>query len=192
MGKIYYVMGKSASGKDTIYKEILAARPDIKTVVPYTTRPMREGETEAVEYYFTTMEQLKKFEVEGKVIESRTYQTICGPWIYAMVDDGQIDLRNADYLVIGTLESYEKVSRYFGSDAVVPIYIAIDDGLRIERAIAREKSQPNPNYRELCRRFLADDEDFSEAKLRQSAIFKYYENSCMESCLEEILKDITG
>ena len=44
MGKIYYVMGKSSSGKDTIYKKLMEAHPRFRTIVPYTTRPIREGE----------------------------------------------------------------------------------------------------------------------------------------------------
>ena len=43
MGKIFYLMGKSASGKDTLFKEILERIPELKTVVPYTTRPIRTG-----------------------------------------------------------------------------------------------------------------------------------------------------
>jgi len=44
MGKIYYIMGKSSSGKDTIYKKLMERmRGKLKTVTGYTTRPMREG-----------------------------------------------------------------------------------------------------------------------------------------------------
>ena len=52
MGKIFYVMGKSASGKDTIYKQLHARMPELKTVRMYTTRPIRDGETDGVEYFF--------------------------------------------------------------------------------------------------------------------------------------------
>ena len=52
MGKIFYVMGKSASGKDTIYKRLREELSDYKTVTMYTTRPIRDGETDGVEYYF--------------------------------------------------------------------------------------------------------------------------------------------
>ena len=67
MGKIYYVMGKSSSGKDTIYKKILEDMPELKTVVIYTTRPIRDGEKEGVEYYFTDERKLKEFQKAGKV-----------------------------------------------------------------------------------------------------------------------------
>lgn len=51
MGKIFYVMGKSASGKDTVYKQIHSRMPELKTVRMYTTRPIRDGETDGVEIF---------------------------------------------------------------------------------------------------------------------------------------------
>ena len=188
MGKIFYLMGKSASGKDTIYKRILKECPQLKTVVLYTTRPMREGETEGVEYYFTTPEQLRAYEKAGKIIELRTYQTVYGPWSYATVDDGRIDLKNGDYLVIGTLESYEKMRDYYGADVVEPIYVTVDDGLRLERALARERQQQQePKYAELCRRYLADEEDFSEENRKRCGIVREYSNEDLDTCVKEIL-----
>lgn len=107
MGKIFYVMGKSAAGKDTVYKRLLELFPDFHTVLPYTTRPIRDGEAEGVEYHFTTEEQLNNLGQQGKVVEKRTYQTVYGPWSYATIDDGQIDLNGSKhYIMIGTLESY--------------------------------------------------------------------------------------
>ena len=78
MGHIFYVMGKSASGKDTIYKILRERLPQIRTVVPYTTRPIRAGERDGVEYYFVTGKRLADLEKQGKIIEKRTYQTIYG------------------------------------------------------------------------------------------------------------------
>ena len=49
MGKIFYLMGKSASGKDSIYKRLRSLCPELKSIVLYTTRPMRDGEQEGVE-----------------------------------------------------------------------------------------------------------------------------------------------
>lgn len=190
MGKIFYVMGKSASGKDTIYKRILEADPGLRTVVTYTTRPIRDGETEGIEYHFTTEDSLMGMRKQGKVIESRTYQTVFGPWSYATVNDGQIDLTKADYLMIGTLESYNSTRTYFGEEVLVPLYIEIEDGERLSRALSRERMQKEPKYAELCRRFLADAEDFSEEKLRQAGIITRYENRDLDVCLGEILEKI--
>ena len=141
MGHIFYVMGKSASGKDTIYKILRERLPQIRTVVPYTTRPIRAGERDGVEYYFVTGKRLADLEKQGKIIEKRTYQTVYGPWSYATVDDGQIDLGSHDYFMIGTLESYEGTRNYFGADVLVPLYIEVEDGERLQRALDRERQQ---------------------------------------------------
>lgn len=193
MGKIFYVMGKSASGKDTIYKKMLERMPGLKTVTLYTTRPIRDGETEGVEYHFTSEDRLEEFRKENRLIEERTYQTVHGPWSYFTVDDGQISLESGDsYLMIGTLESYEKMRGYFGEDGMVPIYIELEDGVRLERALKREREQKEPKYKELCRRFLADEEDFKEENLMRCGIMKRFYNEDLKDCLDEICDEIEG
>ena len=134
MGRIFYIMGKSATGKDTVFKELLKRRPELTTVVPYTTRPIREGETDGVEYFFTSSEKLEQFKNSGKIVELRTYETVMGPWSYFTMDDGQFDIHGeGDCLMIGTLESYEKMCRYYGNGALVPVYIEVPDGIRLLR-----------------------------------------------------------
>ena len=120
MGKIYCVMGKSSSGKDTVYKKLKEQYKEFRLIVPYTTRPIREGEKDGVEYYFVDPEQFRAMKEDGKVIESRSYNTKCGIWTYFTADDGQIDLSAADYLLIGTLVSYQALREYFGEEAIVP------------------------------------------------------------------------
>lgn len=191
MGDIFYVMGKSATGKDTIYKKLLKRLPFLRTVTLYTTRPPRNGETDGVEYHFTTRERLDELRGEGQVIEERTYQTVHGPWTYFTADDGQICLNGAVfYLMIGTLESYEKMREYFGKDRLFPVYIQVEDGERLARALKRERNQKHPRYQELCRRFLADEQDFKEENLLKNEIRTYYENEVLKICLDEICRDI--
>ena len=146
MGKIYYMMGKSSSGKDTIYKDIRKDLPELKTLTLYTTRPMREGEKDGVEYYFVTDEILEKYREEGKIIELRTYQTVYGDWKYATIDDGQINLDENDYLMIGTLESYIKTKEYYGNENLIPLYIEVEDKERLMRAIVREQQQDHHRH----------------------------------------------
>lgn len=190
MGKIFYIMGKSASGKDTLYKRIKAELPRLKTVVTYTTRPIREGEAEGAEYYFTTAQALGRLENQKRIIELRTYETAHGPWSYATVDDGQIDLNAGDYLMIGTLEAYQSIRSFFGEQVLIPLYVEAEDGERLSRALFRERAQKVPKYAELCRRFLADEEDFSEEKLRQAGIDTRFVNGDLESCLSQLLQTI--
>ena len=191
MGRIFYIMGKSATGKDTVYKELLKRFPDLKTIVPYTTRPIREGETDGVEYHFRAISDLDGLRASGKMIEIRMYQTIAGPWYYFTMDDGQFDLEaDADYLLIGTLESYEKMCQYFGAEHLVPLYIEIPDGVRLKRATDREAAQKKPNFREVCRRYLADEDDFAEENLVRLGIETRYENIDLELCLNVISEKI--
>lgn len=190
MGKIYYMMGKSASGKDTLYKEILNRMPELQTLTLYTTRPRREGERDGVEYYFISDEAMEAYGNKGKIIELRTYHTVYGDWKYATIDDGQIHLDHEDYLMIGTLESYRKMRDYYGAECLIPIYIEVEDGERLMRAIQRERQQETPGYEELCRRFLADQQDFSENHLREAGITKRYNNDDKMRCIEEIIGEI--
>ena len=193
MGRIFCMMGKSATGKDTVYKELLTRLGDrIRTVCPYTTRPVRDGETEGVEYHFVDVPSFMKMRESGKVIESRVYHTVYGDWYYFTADDGQIDTEKCDYLLIMTLEGYKSLSEYYGKDRVVPIYIEVDDGLRLERAVKRERQQKNPKYTELCRRFLADAEDFSEDKLAATDGLVRIVNENLEDCVENVVKLILG
>ena len=186
MGKIYCVMGKSSSGKDTVYKKLKEQYKEFRLIVPYTTRPIREGEKDGVEYYFVDPEQFRAMKEDGKVIESRSYNTKCGIWTYFTADDGQIDLSAADYLLIGTLVSYQALREYFGEEAIVPVYLEVEDGLRLARALERERRQEKPKYAEMCRRFLADASDFSEEKLREAGITRRFINDDMDTVLAEI------
>ena len=190
MGKIYYMMGKSSAGKDTLYKEVLKALPKLKTLVLYTTRPIREGEQEGIEYHFVTDEELERFEKAGKIIEERTYDTVYGAWKYATIEDGQINLAAYDYLVIGTLESYAGMKKCYGAENLVPIYIEVEDGERLSRALSRERQQEQPKYEEMCRRFLADQKDFSEENLEEAGIVRRYYNDDKVQCLEKIIGEI--
>ncbi len=187
MAKLFLIMGKSASGKDTLYKDIVARFGDeLGTVVPYTTRPIREGEQEGVEYHFITESEMKEMDEAGKVIEKRCYQTVYGPWYYLTADDGQIDLSRRSSILIVTPAAYGKLRDYFGAEQVVPLYVETEDGLRLARALKRERAQKNPKYEEMCRRFLADAEDFSKEKLRELGIDRRFVNNQYDRVLNEL------
>jgi len=190
MGKIYYMMGKSSSGKDTLLRELRRALPELRAMTLYTTRPPRDGERNGVEYFFVSEDTLNAYGRQGRIIEERAYDTMHGIWRYATVDDGQVELREADYLVIGTLESYHRMREYYGEDNVRPIYIEVEDGERLTRALEREKGRKVPGYAELCRRYLADMADYSEVNLAKAGIGKRYLNYDRTRCLEEIIGEI--
>ena len=183
MGSIFYLMGKSSSGKDTLYKRLLADKElELKTVTMYTTRPIRSGEKEGREYHFVSIEKMHELEESGSVIERRTYATVHGDWHYFTVDDESIDLNKYDHLIIGTIESYVKVRDHYGKDRVYPMLIETDDGDRLQRALNRERRQEKPKYSEMCRRFLADEVDFSEDKKKEAGITASFRNDDLREC----------
>ena len=188
--KIIYIMGKSSSGKDTIFKK-LKEKLDVNTYVMYTTRPIRKDEIDGITYHYITDEKMQRY-IEGKeknkLIEYRTYQTIHGPWTYATIADEQFK-NNKNMLMLGTLESYQKMKELFKNE-LIPIYIEVEDGIRLERALKREREQKEPKYEEMCRRFLADSKDFAEENLKKAGINKRFENIELEECLNEILEEI--
>ena len=193
MGKIFYIIGKSASGKDSVYSRLAAdKRLNLKTLVLYTTRPARADEEDGRQYYFTDEEKLKEFRKNGCLVEARSYQTLHGVWTYFTADDGQVDLEKSDYLGIGTLESYVKMREYYGEKSVCPIYIQVEDGERLERALNRERQQENPKYAEMCRRFISDQADFSEENILKAGIWKRFDNTELSQCVDEIVSYISS
>ena len=187
MSRIIYLMGKSSSGKDTIFKRLQADKSlGLRTVVTYTTRPIRIGEKNGVEYFFTDEDGYLQMKEQGKIIEDRAYETYHGVWRYFTALDGQIENDGPDYIMIGTLEAYHVMCSYFGAERMLPVMIELDDGIRLQRALKREMSNASPKYQELCRRYLADCEDYSEDKIKAAGITKCFENDDLERCLAEI------
>jgi guanylate kinase len=193
MGKIFYIIGKSATGKDHIYSRLMKTEDlHLKKIVLYTTRPIRSGEVSGRQYYFVEPQILEQFREDRKLIEARAYNTVHGIWNYFMADDGQVDLSEGDYLAIGTLESFTCLKKYYTEktndpNSVIPLYIEVETGERLTRALNREKKEEEPKYSEMCRRFLADEADFSEENIQAAGISRRFENIDLKTCTDEII-----
>jgi guanylate kinase len=186
MGRLFCLIGKSGSGKDTVFKRLLDdGGLFLSPVVTYTTRPRRDNEKDGVEYNFISECELTKYKNEGKIIEMRQYETVKGIWYYCTVDDGKIDLSCGNYLTIATLEAFAALKKRFGDNAV-PLYITVEDGKRLSRALSRERAQHTPDYYEMCRRFLADRDDFCDARLNEAGITRKFPNDNLSRCVTEI------
>ena len=86
----------------------------------------------------------------------------------------------------GTIESFKSLRNYFGVDRVEPLFIDCSDKSRLMRAIAREDKRENPQYKEMCRRFVSDSDDFSEERINEAGIKKVFINENLEECVGEI------
>ena len=131
-------------------------------------------------YPFLNLKNLGKLE---RLLESRNYNTIHGPWTYATIDDFD---SHSNVLMIGTLESYKSVRESMGADRVKGVYIECPDGVRLQRALDREKSEEPPKYKEMCRRFLADEEDYSTEKIKDAAVDRVFRNDDLNHCVDKI------
>ncbi len=162
---IYVLMGKSAAGKDTVIQELLKNKEiGLKKIVQYTTRPIKETEENGREYFFVDIDTMNRLELEGKIIEKRFYKTVYGEWYYFTKNES-LDIKNQAYILIGTPEVLKTLREYYGRRYVKGILLTLDDGVRLQRALNREKKVKNPRYAEMCRRFLSDEEDFSAENL---------------------------
>ena len=63
----------SGGGKSSIARNLLQGRDDLGYSVSATTRPMREGEREGVDYYFLTRDEFLRRREAGEFLESATY-----------------------------------------------------------------------------------------------------------------------
>ena len=200
MKNLFYIMGKSSTGKDTIYQE-KKNKIEINSYIRYTTRPKRANEKNGREYFFISNKQLEAFEKSNKIMESRSYNVInnngkADIWTYATIADEQLEKRG-DFLTIGTLASYNTLRKYIQEHPetdikIIPIYINVSEDEIRKRAIKREEKQEKPNYEEMERRLNADNIDFSTSKLKQARISnkETFYNYNLNKCVNKIIKYI--
>lgn len=182
--RIFCIVGKSGSGKDTIYHRIVSEdRKGLVPVIPYTTRPKRIDEQNGVNYFFVEEEEWKEYERQGQVIEQRRYHTTQGIWTYFTL---RFDCKEGtDHILITTLEGVRGILRHYPAEMVHIVYLDIDDKSRLLRCIDRESQQQHPDYQEVCRRYLADHEDFSAEQLESFGNLHYIDSS---TSVEDTLK----
>lgn len=189
MHYIYVLMGKSCSGKNSVAENLLGRSDlNLRRVVTYTTRPKRAGEKDGREYHFVTRNFYSAQAAAGTVIDYHEYKTVDGLWYYFTADDGQIDLAEHDSLIIGTPGIVKNLQNYYGEECVVPILLMVSDGELLRRALGRESRQFHGNYAEMCRRFLADKEDFSDETIKSLGHVYTVENNVLTHCSAEIAK----
>lgn len=170
-GKIVFLMGKSNAGKGTIFK-LIKSSIDVAELTMVTDRPKRTPDENG--YTFLSTEEFDNIYTLFKVIEQRSYNTVNGVWRYATVADGYST--SLTYLVEGTLESCKSLIEYFGEDIIIPIYLDCDDRTLLLRAIDRPEEYES-KYKELCRRFIKDSEDFSKENINKIPNINIIKNS---------------
>lgn len=176
MIKIIALFGPSSSGKDTLAKT-LSARSDVNEIISCTTRPKREYEKEGIDYYFLTDEEFGKKVLNGTMLEATSFRN----WFYGTplesLKENKINIGVFNKQGIECLLSDNRLE-------VIPIYIACEDKKRLMRSLEREM---NPDCEEICRRFLADKQDFEEIDFNY--ITFYNGSNSGPWCIEPFLID---
>ncbi|MCL2030732.1 MAG: guanylate kinase [Oscillospiraceae bacterium] len=189
MYRIFCLAGKSGTGKDTLSEALLRA-PELKLarLVLHTTRPRRPNETDGESYHFLSPGALEALIAERGLVERRDYHTALGLWSYCTLPDG--GPVTSHRLAVTPLPALAAYRAHFGAESVVPLYIEVPDGQRLLRAAEREALSGQPCYAEVCRRYLADEEDFSAEKLSACGIGRVFVNGALDVCVNELTEYI--
>ena len=145
--RIIAIMGKSASGKDTVLKDLMAKFPEkLHQIIRTTTRPRREGESLEAYHFIDEHDWGKKAWLLSSDFRG---------WHYgSSLDDFSEDKVNIGIFSPNEVRILKELNKVF---VVRTLYLCADGVVRINRSLHREK---HPDIAEICRRYLADEKDF--------------------------------
>jgi guanylate kinase len=184
--KIYFLVGQSCTGKDTILAKVRKIL-NIDLIVTSTTRPMREGEIDGVTYHFMTEEEFQLAKRNDSVVEDRAYNTVAGLWRY-FTTTKNLDA-DKNYICVGTINQCTSYTKYFGVGVVRPIKIIVSDYDRLMRGITRELSNKQ-NFKEVARRFLDEFDEFTDENYSRINFILEVKNDVLDECCDTIVRRI--
>lgn len=161
MNKFIILCGKSASGKDTALN-MMVANNIASPIVSYTTRPMRDGEVDGVNYHYVSKEAFLEMQDNGEMIESRAYDTLVDnipeTWHYGVREFSSV---GGTYVIILDLQGIEDFRNHVGHDNCAIFYLDLNDEIRKSRCVNRG----DYNEAEWNRRLIDDEKEFNIDKL---------------------------
>ena len=180
---ILILVGKTASGKDTILNQ-LVKKHGYKKIVTYTSRPMRKGEKQDVTYHFTSSQEFQKMIEQGLFAEYKTYNTEFGVWYYGTALD---DLEKADdkSIIILTPDGYKDVINKL-SKKPISIYLYANNS-----TIKKRLKKRGDNPKEAERRVSHDNEDFKGIENEVDKIVYNNDGANIDDVVDKILKCVS-
>lgn len=193
MRRFFVIIAKSGSGKDCLYHTLRKLEEFFfNTFVLYYTRPMRVGEVNGETYRFVSDKEMGELKKGGNVIATEYYNTNYGGCEIALVEDDQIE-KDGNYLCVMSLKFFVAMQEYFKDREdveLIPIYIDVSARERLSRSMIREEKEENPNYKEIIRRFIADEDDFREEVLATIPACNKFVNDDFEQFVNEVVEMI--
>ena len=172
--KILVLVGCSASGKDTVMNW-LVREFEVKPVISYTTRPIRDCEQDGREYHFVTEEEFERMKNNGEFVETRAYNTVNGNWYYGLPKNG-IDLEDDNnYITILDFDGLLELEIWLRSigqvDKLTSVYIDVTEQNRLIRSLNREQNMTKKQVEEVIRRYYNDNANVVPAKVYCDLVF---------------------
>lgn len=161
MKRLICLVGPSASGKDAILKSALKLIPNLKQVISDTTRVMRKGESQGVQYNFISEDLMIKKNENDEYIEIREYVVSDGSvWKYG-INKNELNLEdNGNYICILDFQGLREMEEYLFNNGklgcLTSIYIDTTYHTRLIRSLNREGVMTNEQVEEVIRRFQDD------------------------------------
>lgn len=157
--KIFLIVGKSFSGKDTFLNSLLedkefCKKNKLSKIVRTTTRLPREGEVEGKDYYFITEDQYET-EYKDKQISQTVYETVYGKIRY-IIDHSKLE-SDKNYITIDGPEMIQPLKELYDKNLYV-IFLCPPNSTLFERFSNRVENSKyqNDKYKEIYRRFMND------------------------------------
>ena len=185
--KIISLTGVSSSGKDSILQAVLRVNSNLSSIISTTSRPMREGETNGVQYDFVTPTDFELMDKNNMFIEHRDYKVQNGDiWRYGIAKDS-VKKDNKDKIVIIDFTGLKQLEKYCKEHNIELISFYIDTSMWncSIRALQREPNLDDKDIMELHRRLLDDYYNVLPAKDYCNYIVK---NNTQQDFIETVLK----
>lgn len=176
---IVVLVGESASGKSTIEKLIKDRDSSFEKIISYTTRPMRDGEKDGVDYHFITDSEFEKMKKNNAFIESAQYRG----WNYGSAKNDYSDGKN--HIAVLTphgCRSLKKWAKDHPETKVISFYFDVDRRSRMIRILLR-----GDDIDEAYRRNISDVGQFDGFADEADYVIK---NDCYKKSIEEIYAEV--
>lgn len=157
--KLIAIIGRSASGKDYLFRHTLEKNRNLNPVIHYTTRPRRNGEVEGKDYFFITETEFQQKENNYEFFSITSFRD----WRYG-VDSNSFDSKKINIGIFNPFELRQLYEFFKDRFQLIIIETQADELSRYQRSLERLQPFDEEGLQEMCRRNLADEEDFESIK----------------------------